>query len=336
MASVNFHHALAATYGAKAKNISREELLITAGINSASPNRSNARVSDLQMTRLVQNIWQQLGDEFMGFTANRCKPGSFAFMLNCIRLNVDLYTALKQGVQFYNLVTDDIKTKVRKTNQTIEVEFQFANPELDPEYFYHEFWFVIWHRLGCWLTGVQLPLLEIQFSYPKPKHNFELSLMFPCKQSFNMPSNKLMMDVNFANAKIIRSKQEIDRFLRRSPFDLLTIPGFDLSFSGSVKQYIVRCYEEKEHFPTLQIAAKALNLSPPTLHRRLQQEGSSFQEIKDELKKDIAIDLLTKAKKPVYEVAELVGFSDARSLTRAFKKWTGLTPRAYSQLRNKK
>lgn len=336
MASVNFHHALGATQGADSLGIDANELLLKAGINPELANRANARVSDLQMTRLVQNVWRVLGDEFMGFTANKCKPGTFAFMLQAIATNSGLYTALKQGIRFYSLVTEDIDTKLRKTSQTIEIEFQFAQPELDPDYFYHEFWFVIWHRLACWLTGIQIPLIELQFAYPKPKHANELKLMFPCKQVFSANSNKLKFDVSFANAELIRSKQEINAFLRHSPIDLLTIPGFDLSFTNSVKQHLAKTYEQQQYFPNLQAVATALNFSQPTLHRRLLLEGASFQQIKDDLKKDLAIDLLTKDKRPVYEVAERIGFSDARSLTRAFKKWTGLTPREYSQLSNKK
>ena len=335
MASVNFHHALAATQGAEATGLNANELLLKAGINPELVNRSNARVSDQQMTRLVQHIWRLLEDEFMGFTDNKCKLGTFAFMLNCIRTKANLYSALKQGVQFYNLVTDDINTRVQKSNQYLEIEFEFSNPDKDPEHFFHEFWFVIWHRLACWITGVQLPLVEVQFSYPKPPHTYELNLMFPCKHKFDSTTNKMVFDRRFANAELIRSAPEVKSFLHKSPFDLLTIPGFDSSITGAVKQLLTRFYEEGQNLPNLDATCKVLNLSLPTLHRRLLREGTSYQEIKDELKKDIAINLLTKEKRPVYEVAERIGFSDARSLTRAFKKWTGLTPREYSRLRNK-
>lgn len=340
MASINLHHALAATFGAEQQGLEPSELLLQAGIAKRSDANSTARVSDLQMTRLVQTIWRLTQDEFMGFTANSCKPGTFAFMLNCINTKCNLLDALQQGTQFYNLVTQDIRTEVRSTKKQISIEFLFAKPEFDPDHFFHEFWFVIWHRLACWLTGVQIPLLEVHFCYPKPEHAKELKLMFPCRHKFGQSHNKLTFDASFASCELIRSKKEIAQFLHHSPFDLLTIPGFDLSTSTEVKQCLLRSYQQgrpqqKQVLPTLGKVANELNLSQPTLHRRLKQEGLSFQMIKDELIKDIAIELLTKQKIPVYEIAERVGFSDARSLTRAFKKWTGLTPRAYSQLGNK-
>lgn len=344
MASINLHHALAATYGAEQQGHDQSELLLQAGITPRAKSKLTARVSDLQMTRLVQSIWQLTQDEFMGFTPNKCKPGSFAFMLDCINTNRNLLDALQQGTQFYNLVTQDIRTEVRSTKKQISIEFLFARPEFDPDYFFHEFWFVIWHRLACWLTGVQIPLLEVHFCYPKPEHAKELKLMFPCRHKFGQNQNKLTFDPSFASCELIRSKTEIAQFLHHSPFDLLTIPGFDLSASTEVKQCLLRSYkqrnksahrQQKQVLPTLDQVANELNLSQPTLHRRLKQEGLSFQMIKDDLKKDLAIELLTKQNTPIYEIAERVGFSDARSLTRAFKKWTGLTPRAYSQLSKK-
>ena len=339
MASINLHHALAATFGVEQQGHVQSELLLQAGIANHSDPSFAARVSDLQMTRLVQAIWRLTKDEFMGFTPNLCKPGTFAFMLNCINANNNLLDALQQGTQFYNLITEDIKTEIKSTDKAVSIEFSFPQPALDPDHFFHEFWFVIWHRLACWLTGVQIPLLEVHFCYPRPEHAKELKLMFPCRHKFGQRQNKLSFDASFANCELIRTKKEIAQFLHHSPFDLLTIPGFDLSVSTEVKQCLLRSYkqghpQQKLGLPTLEQVANELNLSQPTLHRRLKKEGLSCQMIKDELMKDLAIELLTKQKMPVYEIAERVGFSDARSLTRAFKKWTGLTPREYSRLSN--
>lgn len=329
MASIHFHHASAATLGAEKQGHQQAELLMQAGINPAISIEHYSRVSDWQMTRLVQNLWHLLSDEFMGFTEHKCKPGTFAFMLDCISSNTNLYAALKQGCQFYNLVTSDITTRTTKSANQIAIEFGFSKRELDPDHFFHEFWFVIWHRLACWLTGIQIPLKQVNFSYAKPKHHKELKLMFPCQHKFNQVSNIIIFDASYANAELIRTEAEIKAFLQNSPFDLLTIPGFDLSCSTAVKQCLWQSYQQAKQFANLALVANQLNLSQPTLHRRLKQEGVNFQMLKDELRKDIAIDLLVKQNMPVYEVAEKLGFTDARSLTRSFKKWTGLTPRAY-------
>jgi AraC-like DNA-binding protein len=74
-----------------------------------------------------------------------------------------------------------------------------------------------------------------------------------------------------------------------------------------------------------QIATK-LGLSRISLYRRLKAEGTSFERILDDLRHNLAIHYLKGKKTSVNEVAYLVGFSDAASFSRAFKRWTGINP----------
>ncbi len=75
--------------------------------------------------------------------------------------------------------------------------------------------------------------------------------------------------------------------------------------------------------------ARALHVSPRTLHRRLEDEGSSFQAIKDALRHDLAISRLAKTAQPLEGIAADLGFADASAFYRAFSAWTGSGPRDY-------
>ena len=66
-----------------------------------------------------------------------------------------------------------------------------------------------------------------------------------------------------------------------------------------------------------------------TLRRHLREEGSSFQELKDHLRRDLAIYHLGRDELAIQDIAEQLGFSEPSAFHRAFKKWTGLTPGAY-------
>ena len=70
-------------------------------------------------------------------------------------------------------------------------------------------------------------------------------------------------------------------------------------------------------------------MTTPTLHRRLRDEGTSFQQLKDLCRRDAAIGYLTKGEYTTLQLSELMGFSDSSTFHRAFKKWTGLTPQEY-------
>ena len=70
-------------------------------------------------------------------------------------------------------------------------------------------------------------------------------------------------------------------------------------------------------------------MSERTLHRRLADEGASFQTIATQARREAAEALLGTTEHPLADVAFLTGFADQSAFTRAFKRWTGQTPTAY-------
>ena len=70
-------------------------------------------------------------------------------------------------------------------------------------------------------------------------------------------------------------------------------------------------------------------MTPQSLYRQLKTSGTSYQKIKDNLRRERAISLLVDEGLSVEEVSHRVGFSESRSFSRAFAQWTGMTPRDY-------
>ena len=109
----------------------------------------------------------------------------------------------------------------------------------------------------------------------------------------------------------------------------MTIPGEDNSLEAQIERVFLKNSHGRPTFPKAEALAEQLRISPLTLYRRLLQEGTSYQKIKDNIRREIAIDKLVNKQLSVDEVSELVGFEEPRSFTRAFKQWTGLSPRNY-------
>ena len=78
--------------------------------------------------------------------------------------------------------------------------------------------------------------------------------------------------------------------------------------------------------------AKYLNMSEATIQRRLKSEGMSYQQLKNDIRRDTAIEQLTKSKKSLQQISDELNFHDPSAFHRAFKKWTGVSPGAYRQL----
>ena len=75
--------------------------------------------------------------------------------------------------------------------------------------------------------------------------------------------------------------------------------------------------------------ARQLGVSRQTLYRRLKAEGATFGEILDGLRRRLAVQLVREQRLPVKEAAYRLGFSDPAAFSRAFKRWTGLSPQAF-------
>jgi AraC-like DNA-binding protein len=130
---------------------------------------------------------------------------------------------------------------------------------------------------------------------------------------------------------LLQDERTLKHFLERSPADLLSRPDEGDSLSSQLRRLLSR---DNARWPDLEAVAAHLHISPQTLRRHLREEGTSFQELKDQLRRDIAIYHLGRADLSLQQIAEQLGFSEPSAFHRAFKKWTGVTPGAYRAQEN--
>ncbi|WP_114325836.1 AraC family transcriptional regulator [Candidatus Colwellia aromaticivorans] len=326
MAKVDMHYFREALNCAVRKGLDCDAILSTLGIN-IEPDQQ--RVDGEQMASLVQYVWANLNDEFLGCTNQPCKLGMFPFMARHVLHYKSLEKMLEQGISFYNLVTDDLKMKLVKSGDFAELEFIFSHPELDPNHFFLEFWLIIWHRFSSWLIDVKIPLRHVCFTHAKPVHYREAKLLFSCRHSFNRPVVKLCFHAKYLGLPCVRTRKELTRFLRESPADLITIPGSEHSFKAKIRVILIDHESDILYCPSFGTIALNLNMSAQTLRRRLKVEGTSYPMIKDEIRRDLAIDYLLMSNRSITDISTALGFSEPRSFTRAFKQWTGVSPSKY-------
>jgi len=336
MATVDNHYVRAALSCAERQGVVTARLMEQIGLNRAQLYRPEARTHADQMTRLVQAVWSELEDEFMGCTQHPCKPGAFAFMTRHTMHYDCLGAVLEQGITFYNLFTDDIRMKLVRQGKTASLEIDFSRPDLDPDHYYQEFWMVIWHRFASWLIDKKIPLTQACFNYPKPQHHQELKHLFPCRHLFNRTQLKLSFSTEFLALPLVRTQRELSRFLKHSPADFMTIPGQEQSYRGRIRARLLNQGSNLLKCPDFEQLAKSFNMSSQTLRRKLKAEGSAYSMIKDEIRHDLSVEKLIAQQLSVAEVAHQLGYAEPRSFSRAFKEWTGSTPTEYVTLKSKR
>ena len=81
--------------------------------------------------------------------------------------------------------------------------------------------------------------------------------------------------------------------------------------------------------PTLPETARALGISTRTMQRQLKEEGTTYAEVLDALRREMAAGLLHNHTLAIYEVAFLLGYSEPSTFYRAFRRWHGMSPGDY-------
>lgn len=98
------------------------------------------------------------------------------------------------------------------------------------------------------------------------------------------------------------------------------------TLAGRVRRLFL---EQQSGFPSLEVTARLLHLTPRTLHRRLVDEGTSYREVLEDVRHRLAIEHLKVERFTLEEIAYTLGYTDFANFRRAFKRWEGMPPTAY-------
>ena len=153
--------------------------------------------------------------------------------------------------------------------------------------------------------------------------------MYSQQLSFDESVTALTFDSDYLDLPIIQSDKTLKKFLHAAPANFVVKYKNNQSISAQIRKKLrATGHSDWEHFDQL---AVHLNMTQSTLRRRLSDEGQSFQSIKDQLRRDIAIDYLSHSTTSVMEIATILGFAEPSAFHRAFKKWTGAAPGQYRE-----
>lgn len=173
--------------------------------------------------------------------------------------------------------------------------------------------------------------LEMQVSYAPPPHVDDYPELFRVPVTFNATRNALRIDPVWLSDETAFEPGNAYVFgvFTRHADTLLQ----ELATRDSLRARIEAHILPDLHEGTLSMdkVARDLGMSRQTLYRRLREEGVTFAELHDDLRQRMARDYLTARKVSVNETAYLLGFSEASSFVRAFKRWTGQSPSAFRE-----
>ena len=286
---------------------------------------SRRRVTLDQIVRLYQLAAVETGDEMMGLWSRPIRPRALQHLLTSVRESTSLSSALYRFSTFWNLLLDDYQFELVDTHDTISLCLE-ARTDAPAQRFGHLLILKLAHGILSWLARREIALQQVDFSFECPPFQEDYAVIFPAPVTFDASATS----IHFAKAALgpvdTRSTEDLDRFLENAPHDWIFTRSQEHTRSLQVRAYLNQSSWEDAH---LAGAAQALNMTPRTLIRKLEADGTSFQTIKDALRRDIAIRRLQVGGVSIEAIAMDVGFSSAASFHKAFQRWTGTTPSTY-------
>lgn len=184
-------------------------------------------------------------------------------------------------------------------------------------------------RLFGWLIGADLEPLAVEVCYRRLLDDAVIAWLMPHPITYEAADNHLRFPASYLRQPVIRSVGELDELLKIFPFDLTTEQSTSAPLSERVRTILGTALAHRATLPTTGQIAAQFGISAATLKRRLAEEGTSMQALKDRCRHELALDLLRDQSLPFGEIALRLGFSDAASFTRAFRSWSGRSPSAY-------
>ena len=174
-------------------------------------------------------------------------------------------------------------------------------------------------------SGV-LVVKAVHVTYPDPGYAAEYERIFQAPVVFGSDWNALQIDPKLPDAPVAILPRYVFGVLSEHAEALLKSLETSKSVRGQVESLLMPILHTGE--AGIERIAGKMGLSRQTLFRRLKAEGVTFERILDDLRRRLALNYLEGAKVSVNETAYLVGFSDPAAFSRAFKRWTGMSPKA--------
>jgi AraC-like DNA-binding protein len=176
------------------------------------------------------------------------------------------------------------------------------------------------------LTGTSFRPLEVRFQHARPPDPRLYDEWFDCPVRFNSPETSVVLPLS-TSQPLLRGDSGIQGYLARHANVLLERLTGTAPFSARVHECL--CAGLRSGRSTALATGRLLGVSERSMQRYLRSEGTSFEEILERTRRELAMIYLDDPTLGIAEIAQLLGYSEASVFFRAFRRWTGITPARY-------
>ncbi len=329
--SISVHFVRATLKHAVRRGLDPTALLRQNRISPRLLKESDARISIERYADLQVSTMLAMQDEALGYSSRRMPVGCWAMMCHAVMGSDTLGQAISRYCRFFQLFEFDFQPVLLEDGDEARVRLEAVGADdsqsggIDP--FLSEVVLFNTHRFASWLVQEHLPIQVVQLTSPPSAEAQDYRRMFLANPvEFEQAQTQLVLARSLLDKRVTQSETSLRHFLRHPLLIMLTQDYATNSWTTRVRHILRRRLLE---MPELNDVAVDLDIHPQTLRRRLSTEGTTFKEIKNQVRRDTALHFLGKQGLSIEEIAHRAGFSESSAFIRAFKGWTGVTPYSY-------
>lgn len=267
------------------------------------------------------------------FAASLIRPGEFDVLDYAVRTAPDLRTALQRMARYNRLLHDLAIFDIIPMGETTRIEHRFDVVGAQPCPEAAEFTLASLVVVASQLTGEPVQALAVEFVHAALDQVDAYRAVFGLEPRFGAPAACVVLASELLDRPVSAADPSLSRIVTAHAEQLLAV-------SQRPQENITTLVRRKlaegmaHGLVSLRSVARQLNLSERSLQRRLDDQGTCFADLMDEVRRELARRYIADQRLALGEVAYLLGFSEPSAFHRAFKRWTGMTPAAARRSRH--
>ncbi|OHC30244.1 MAG: AraC family transcriptional regulator [Pseudomonadales bacterium RIFCSPLOWO2_12_59_9] len=296
-------------------------------LDYAALDDADARFSQDNMTRLWRRAVELSGNPAIGLNmAKVVRPASFHVVGYALMSSRTLKEGFTRLVRYQRIIAEGADLSFRPLGQGYGLILSIHGDRLPPARQSAEASLAYALAFCRWMTGKPLSPLKICFQGDPPADLEPYQQVFQAPLQFNAEHYALLFDRADLDIPLQTANAALAQLHDRFAGEYLARFS-DSRVTHQARQVLCRLLPQGE--PKRESVAQALCLSQRTLQRRLQEEGSSFQQLLDDTRRELVVQYLAQPNLTLLETAYLLGFADPSNFFRAFRRWFDCTPGEY-------
>ena len=286
------------------------------------------RIPFAQLVELYEKAAELTGDRNFGLHIGENVDAKLFDVVGYSALNsATLGEACDRVARYHSIWTDGAIFKIELSQFTSAIIYRYVDESIQEHRHDSEMTFAGYVTLCRVAADPNWNPTLVEFQHAKPEDLSEHHRLFRCPVKFDSPDNRLEFESSSLSLPIATADPGLMRMLDRHAQELLAKYPPRGTVLENARTIISK--ELNGGDPSLDRVAAQLGLSGRTLQRKLHELGTSHNDLVDQTRHELATRYLREKRMAICEVAYLLGFSEPSSFHRAFKRWTGVTPREF-------